>query len=104
MDLVVTKRSLSHFLEGPQVPFRSARGAPPRGKDGQPENGEAQADQGFARPLLECEPPGFRDVVIVHQLVHLRIQNQGKLFKSFLNSLIPGWESEIEGKANRICR
>jgi predicted metal-dependent hydrolase len=46
----------------------------------------------------------FRDVVIVHELLHLRIQNHGKLFKSLLNSFVPGWEKEIEGKANRICR
>jgi hypothetical protein len=53
---------------------------------------------------LTTEPPRFRDVVIVHELLHLRIQNHGKLFKSFLNSLVPGWEREIKGKANRICR
>jgi predicted metal-dependent hydrolase len=53
---------------------------------------------------LAAEPTGFRDVVIVQELLHLRIQNHGKLFRSFLNSLIPGWEKEIEGKANRICR
>jgi predicted metal-dependent hydrolase len=53
---------------------------------------------------LTSEPPRFRDVVIVHELLHLRLQNHGKLFKSFLNSFVPGWEKEIEGKANRICR
>lgn len=57
----------------------------------------------FANDLLG-ESPRFRDVVIVHELLHLRIQNHGKLFKSFLNSFVPGWENEIEGKANRICR
>jgi predicted metal-dependent hydrolase len=49
-------------------------------------------------------PRRFRDVVIVHELLHLRIQNHGKLFKSLLNSFVPGWEEEIEGRANRICR
>ncbi len=53
---------------------------------------------------LTREASRFRDVVIVHELLHLRIQNHGKLFKSFLNSLVPGWQKEIEGKANRICR
>ncbi|MGH9365345.1 MAG: M48 metallopeptidase family protein [Thermoanaerobaculia bacterium] len=53
---------------------------------------------------LAGEPRRFREVVIVHELLHLRIQNHGKLFKSFLNSYVPGWEIEIQGKANRICR
>jgi predicted metal-dependent hydrolase len=53
---------------------------------------------------LTSESPRFRDVVIVHELLHLRLQNHGKLFKSLLNSFVPGWEKEIEGKANRICR
>ncbi len=57
----------------------------------------------FASDLLD-ESPRFRDVVIVHELLHLRIQNHGKLFKSLLNSFVPGWEKETEGKANRICR
>jgi predicted metal-dependent hydrolase len=57
----------------------------------------------FASDLIS-EPPRFRDVVIVHELLHLRIQNHGKLFKSFLNSYVPGWEKRIAGKASRICR
>jgi predicted metal-dependent hydrolase len=57
----------------------------------------------FASDLLS-EPRGFRDAVIVHELLHLRIRNHGKLFKSLLNSFVPGWEKEIEGRANRICR
>jgi predicted metal-dependent hydrolase len=57
----------------------------------------------FASDLLS-EPRRFRDVVIVHELLHLRIQNHGKLFKSLLNSFVPGWEKEIEGRANRSCR
>jgi predicted metal-dependent hydrolase len=57
----------------------------------------------FASDLL-AEPRRFRDVVIVHELLHLRIKNHGKLFRSLLNSFVPEWEKEIEGKANRICR
>jgi hypothetical protein len=57
----------------------------------------------FASDLLS-EPRGFRDVVIVHELLHLRIRNHGKLFRSLLNSFVPGWEKKIEGKANRFCR
>lgn len=57
----------------------------------------------FASDLVE-EPAPFRDVVIVHELLHLRIQNHGKLFKSLLSSFLPKWEQAIEGKASRICR
>lgn len=57
----------------------------------------------FASDLI-AEPPRFRDVVIVHELLHLRIQNHGKLFKSLLNSFVPRWEQAIQGKAKRICR
>jgi hypothetical protein len=57
----------------------------------------------FASDLI-AEPPRFRDVVIVHELLHLRIRNHGKLFKSLLAAFVPSWEREISGKANRICR
>ncbi len=57
----------------------------------------------FSSDLTE-QPPRFRDFVIVHELLHLRIQNHGKLFRSLLSSFVPGWEREVEGKANRICR
>ncbi len=53
---------------------------------------------------LSSELTRFRDVVIVHELLHLRIQNHGKLFKSLLNSFVPEWERAIVGKASRICR
>jgi predicted metal-dependent hydrolase len=34
----------------------------------------------------------FGDYVIVHELLHLRVPNHGKLFKSLLSALLPGWE------------
>lgn len=34
----------------------------------------------------------FREVVIVHELLHLRVPNHGKLFKSLMNAYMPGWE------------
>jgi hypothetical protein len=74
--------------------------------------------QPMSRKWASCSPAGrlyfasdladetvrFRDVVIVHELLHLRIQNHGKLFKSLLNSYVPDWEKTIQGKSNRICR
>jgi len=34
----------------------------------------------------------FGDYVIVHELLHLQVPNHGKLFKSMLSALVPGWE------------
>lgn len=39
----------------------------------------------FARDLLD-EPSGFQDYVIVHELLHLRYRNHGKLFRAALRS------------------
>jgi predicted metal-dependent hydrolase len=42
----------------------------------------------FAEDLLR-EPKGFQDYVIVHELLHLRLPNHGKLFKSLLSAYVP---------------
>ena len=34
----------------------------------------------------------FADYVIVHELLHLRVPNHGKLFKSLLSAMAPNWE------------
>ena len=39
----------------------------------------------FNRDLLR-EPPAFRDYVIAHELLHLRIRNHGKLFAATLRT------------------
>lgn len=33
----------------------------------------------------------FADYVIVHELLHLKVQNHGKLFKSLLSAYVPAW-------------
>ena len=43
------------------------------------------------RDLLR-EDAAFREVVIVHELLHLRVPNHGKLFKSLMSAYLPGWE------------
>lgn len=43
----------------------------------------------------------FQEVVIVHELLHLRVQNHGKLFKSLMTAYVPRWE-EVSG--GRIAR
>jgi len=45
----------------------------------------------FDTGLLNCDRD-FGDYVIVHELLHLRLPNHGKLFKSLLSALAPGWE------------
>jgi predicted metal-dependent hydrolase len=42
----------------------------------------------FANDLVK-EPQAFQDYVIVHELLHLRLPNHGKLFKSLLAAYVP---------------
>lgn len=36
-------------------------------------------------------PADFREFVIVHELLHLRLKNHGRLFKAYLSAYCPGW-------------
>lgn len=45
----------------------------------------------------------FREVVIVHELLHLRVPNHGKLFKSLMKAYLPHWEKTINGRVSRMC-
>jgi predicted metal-dependent hydrolase len=56
----------------------------------------------FSTDLLE-EAPEFREVVIVHELLHLQVPNHGKLFKSLMNAYLPGWEARVQGRAHILC-
>ena len=38
---------------------------------------------------LPAQPRRFRDFVIVHELLHLKVPNHGKLFKSLLKAYLP---------------
>jgi hypothetical protein len=40
-----------------------------------------------------AQPPAFREYVIVHELLHLKVPNHGKLFKTLLRAYIPNFES-----------
>ena len=43
---------------------------------------------------------GFQDFVIVHELLHLRIPNHGRLFKAVLSAHVPNWRTaSIERRA-----
>ena len=48
----------------------------------------------FSTDLLR-EKAIFRNVVIVHELLHLLVPNHGKLFKSLMNAYVPGWEDAM---------
>lgn len=39
------------------------------------------------------ESRAFRDYVIVHELLHLKVPNHGKLFKTLLRAYIPNYET-----------
>jgi predicted metal-dependent hydrolase len=36
----------------------------------------------------------FQDYVIVHELLHLKVKNHGKLFKALLSAHVPGWRQQ----------
>ena len=41
------------------------------------------------------------DYVIVHELIHIKVPNHGKLFKSLMYALLPDWE-KLEKEINKI--
>ena len=53
----------------------------------------------LALDLVDQEP-GFQDFVIVHELLHLRVPNHGKLFKALLGAHVPDWRRH-DGSRNR---
>ena len=38
------------------------------------------------------QDPEFQDFVVVHELLHLRLPNHGRLFKAVLAAHVPDWE------------
>jgi predicted metal-dependent hydrolase len=56
----------------------------------------------FSGDLLR-EDATFRQVVIVHELLHLLVPNHGKLFKSLMTAYVPGWEQVSRARASRTC-
>ncbi len=44
----------------------------------------------FASDLVD-EPHGFQDYVIVHELLHLKVRNHGRVFRSLLMAHVPTW-------------
>ncbi len=52
---------------------------------------------------LLSEDRAFQRVVIVHELLHLRVHNHGKLFKSLMSAYLPEWERVANGRIRSVC-
>ena len=46
----------------------------------------------FSTEVLS-QPTAFREYVIVHELLHLKVPNHGKLFKTLLRAYLPEYET-----------
>lgn len=42
---------------------------------------------------LSTKDEGFQDFVVVHELLHLRVPNHGKLFKALMTAHVPNWRA-----------
>jgi len=40
---------------------------------------------------------------VVHELLHLRVPNHGRLFKSLMTAYVPGWERMAGSRIARVC-
>ena len=40
---------------------------------------------------LGWQDDGYQDFVVVHELLHLRVRNHGKLFKALMSVYVPKW-------------
>lgn len=43
---------------------------------------------------LSQQPTEFQNFVIVHELMHMRIPNHGKLFKASMSVHVPTWKTQ----------
>lgn len=57
----------------------------------------------FSQDLLG-ESRAFGEAVIVHELVHLRVRNHGRLFQSLMRSFLGAHASLAEQAESRNCR
>ena len=53
-------------------------------------------DQGWCVAMCEgrdlaTQDGGFQDYVIVHELLHLRVGNHGRVFKALMSAHVPDW-------------
>ena len=55
----------------------------------------------FSVDLLH-EAPASQDYVIVHELLHLKVPNHGKLFKSLLSAYLPGNRWQVSDRCSDL--
>lgn len=53
---------------------------------------------------LDDQASEFQDYVIVHELLHLKVKNHGKLFKALLSAHIPDWRRQHQRLDNGSMR
>ena len=46
---------------------------------------------------LADRPAEFQNVVVVHELLHLRIPNHGRLFRALMSAHVPDWRALLAG-------
>ena len=57
---------------------------------------------------LAGSDPRMQDVVIVHELLHLRVRNHGKLFRTLMTMHVPYWQelsivtTELVGDGSKL--
>ena len=56
----------------------------------------------FASDLLE-EPRAFQDYVIVHELLHLKVRNHSRVFRSLLTVHVPHWRRFCPNSLGTSC-
>ncbi len=54
----------------------------------------------FSTDVL-AQPPDFREYVIVHELLHLKVPNHGRLFKTLLRAYLPNYELTLQSKPEK---
>lgn len=48
-------------------------------------------------------PPRLREYVILHELLHLRIRNHGRLYKAQMRVFMPDWQLRHQALSRRVC-
>lgn len=56
----------------------------------------------FASDLV-AQPRPFQDYVIVHELLHMKIRNHGRVFRSLLTAHVPAWRRYCPAGLGTSC-